>query len=222
MSEEGGESGGSRAVAIAAKIFLSLKTLATPSGQTQSTNSIRIFPFMTLTAGRGIRVSTYPSHTILAYVIKSGWPHVLLLTRVTRPLTFPFFSVLSSLFFSFFFFNLPTTTVFSKRLLLLVLRARSISWEIREIINHCIRSQSFSEITRHSNPFVKNNINDFMILPLFRVPCFLWERRKWNGTTDSWKVTGRFRTICLFRNTVRFDVYRTKIFMQNYLLTWHY
>lgn len=110
MSEEGGESGGSRAVAIAAKIFLSLKTLATPSGQTQSTNSIRIFPFMTLTAGRGIRVSTYPSHTILAYVIKSGWPHVLLLTRVTRPLTFPFFSVLSSLFFSFFFFNLPTTS----------------------------------------------------------------------------------------------------------------
>lgn len=90
----------------------------------------------------------------------------------------PFF-----LFFSFSIFLLP---VFSKRLLLLVLRARSISWEIREIINHCIRSQSFSEITRHSNPFVKNNINDFMILPLSRVPCFLWEQRKWY----TWFVKG--------------------------------
>lgn len=90
-------------MAIAAKIFLSLKTLATPSGQIQSMNSIRIFPFMTLTAGGSIHASTYPSHTILAYVIKSGWPHVLLLTRVTRPLIFPFFSILSSFFSSFFF-----------------------------------------------------------------------------------------------------------------------
>lgn len=46
------EEGGGEAAA-AAKIFLSLKILATPRQQTQSTNSIRIFPFMTLTAGRG-------------------------------------------------------------------------------------------------------------------------------------------------------------------------
>lgn len=47
------EGGGEAVAAAAAKIFLSLKILATPRQQTQSTNSIRIFPFMTLTAGRG-------------------------------------------------------------------------------------------------------------------------------------------------------------------------
>lgn len=113
----------------------------------------------------------------------------------------PFF-----LFFSFSIFLLP---VFSKRLLLLILRARSISWEIREIVNHCIRSQSFSEIIPLSSRVI--------LIPLWKITLTtLWFCRyleflvsfenKENGTPDSWKVTGRFRTICLFRNTVRFDV----------------